>query len=168
MERRMQALKALNSMPRGQLVDAFMRCCGSHRWAEAMANARPYSFEEEIFAHAQTTWDALGERDWVEAFSHHPRIGETKKTGEWESQEQKGVRGAADTVLSELAEGNKKYEHKFGYIYLVCATGKSAGEMLEILRARLKNEPADEIRVAAREQAKITRLRLYKLLENIR
>jgi 2-oxo-4-hydroxy-4-carboxy-5-ureidoimidazoline decarboxylase len=164
----MRALKALNSMPRGQLIDAFMKCCGSHRWAEAMANARPYSFEEEIFANAQTIWDALGERDWLEAFSHHPRIGETKKAGEWESQEQKGVRGAADSVLDELATGNREYEMKFGFIYLVCATGKSADEMLEILRSRLRNEPADEIRVAAGEQAKITRLRLYKLLENIR
>jgi 2-oxo-4-hydroxy-4-carboxy-5-ureidoimidazoline decarboxylase len=164
----MRALKALNAMPRGQLIDAFMKCCGSHRWAEAMANARPYSFEEEIFATAQTTWDALGERDWLEAFSHHPRIGETKKVGAWESQEQNGVRGAADSVLDALATGNREYENKFGFIYLVCATGKSADEMLELLRARLGNEPANEIRVAAGEQAKITRLRLYKLLENIR
>jgi 2-oxo-4-hydroxy-4-carboxy-5-ureidoimidazoline decarboxylase len=113
----------------------------------------------------------MGEADWREAFTHHPRIGDVSKlrekfasTATWSSQEQKGVSGASEETIQALAQGNRAYEEKFGFIFLVCATGKSAEEMLALLRERMPNDAAAELRIAAGEQAKITRIRLEKLL----
>lgn len=126
----------------------------------------------ELLEDAEAQWYECSPDDWKEAFSHHPRIGDveslTKKfasTAQWASGEQSGVNAASGKTIEELAEGNRLYEEKFGYIFIVCATGKSAEEMLSLLQARLPNVPTEEIEIAAEEQNKITKLRLQKLLE---
>jgi len=126
-----------------------------------------------MFAVAGETWNKLTPGDWKEAFSHHPKIGDIKSlrqkfasTAQWAEGEQSGVAQTSERVLRELAEGNNLYEAKFGYIFIVCATGKGAEEMLEMLNRRLSNYPEEEIRIAAEEQRKITRLRLEKLLND--
>jgi 2-oxo-4-hydroxy-4-carboxy-5-ureidoimidazoline decarboxylase len=126
----------------------------------------------ELLEDAEDQWWQCSEDDWKEAFSHHPKIGDveslTKKfasTAHWASGEQSGVGIASKETIEALAEGNRLYEEKFGYIFIVCATGKSAEEMLEMLQSRLENNPAEEIKIAADEQNKITKLRIEKLLE---
>ena len=126
----------------------------------------------ELLEDAEEQWFKCSEEDWKEAFAHHPKIGDIdslkKKfasTAKWASAEQSGVNTASENTIEALAEGNKKYEDKFGYIFIVCATGKSAEEMLGILESRLQNDPKEEIEIAADEQNKITKLRLEKLLE---
>ena len=167
----MSGLDRLNAADADAAKAELMRCCGSTRWAEAMLRARPFRGPAELFAAAETAWAKTSEADWREAFTHHPRIGDVSKlrekfaaTASWSSQEQKGVSGAGEETLQALAAGNREYEARFGFIFLVCATGKSAEEMLALLRARLPNPPAEELRIAAAEQAKITRIRLEKLI----
>ncbi len=147
------------------------RCCGSSRWVREMISRRPFDSRDELFLKADIVWQSLTESDWKEAFTHHPKIGDVESlrkkfagTATWASGEQSGAMSAPEETLKQLAEGNSLYEEKFGYIFIVCATGKSAGEMLGILRSRLPNSPDDEIHIAADEQEKITRLRLEKLL----
>lgn len=163
-------LAELNLLPRAEAVSEFLRCCGSTRWAEAMSAARPFASEGALFAKAETLWASA--EDHLEAFSHHPRIGDVSKlrekfaaTRHWATEEQKGAREASETVLQALAQGNLDYEKRFGHVFLVCATGKSALEMLELLQARIHNDPETELRNAALEQVKITRIRLEKLLK---
>jgi 2-oxo-4-hydroxy-4-carboxy-5-ureidoimidazoline decarboxylase len=145
-------------------------CCGSTRWVERMLGRRPFASGGALLAAAEEEWRALGPDDWREAFSHHPRIGDRDAlqkrfpaTHHLSAQEQAGVAGAHQDVLDALAEGNRAYEEKFGYLFIVCATGLTAEEMLERLRARLPNDPEAEIRNAAREQEKITAIRLRGL-----
>jgi OHCU decarboxylase len=121
---------------------------------------------------ADRIWRSLGSADWLEAFQAHPRIGEKKAAAaqseearKWSAQEQSGIRDAAADTMAALAEGNRDYEQRFGFIFIVCATGKSSEEMLAILQRRLQNDAETEIAVAAEEQRKITRLRLEKLLQ---
>jgi 2-oxo-4-hydroxy-4-carboxy-5-ureidoimidazoline decarboxylase len=166
----MADLAHLNAMKPEDAQAAFLRCCGSRRWAEALAGCRPFVTEAELFAAADAVWPRLAREDWLEAFAAHPRIGDLdalrKKfaaTAAWCAGEQAGVAGAGEALLQALADANRRYEERFGYLFIVCATGKEAAEMLTILRKRLENLPADEISIAAREQAKITRLRLEKL-----
>ncbi len=161
---------ALNDMTPGDARAALLRCRGSQRWADAMLSRRPYPSQEALFKAADEIDAQLTRADWLEAFAAHPRIGDLdalrKKfasTASWCSSEQAGVAGAEEDVLRALAAGNQAYERRFGYLFIVCATGKSAGEMLAILRARLENQEEEELVVAAREQARITRLRLEKL-----
>jgi 2-oxo-4-hydroxy-4-carboxy-5-ureidoimidazoline decarboxylase len=149
---------------------AFLRtCCGSARWVERMLMHRPFADPEVALRAARDEWFALSEDDWREAFSHHPTIGDRESlrarfpaTHQLSASEQAGVGGAADEVLDALAEGNREYEQRFGYIFIVCATGKTADEMLALLRTRLTNDPAMEIRVAAEQQAQITAIRLLR------
>ncbi|MBN1210384.1 MAG: 2-oxo-4-hydroxy-4-carboxy-5-ureidoimidazoline decarboxylase [Myxococcaceae bacterium] len=169
----MSKLDWLNGLPLGEAKAEFMRCCGSTRWAEGMARARPFKSEASVYAEAGWLWSQTGPDDWKEAITHHPRIGDVSKlrerfkaTGAWSEQEQKGVEGAGEQVLHALAEANRKYEERFGFIFLICATGKSAQEILEQLKERMNNPPALELRIAAGEQALITRLRLEKLLSS--
>jgi 2-oxo-4-hydroxy-4-carboxy-5-ureidoimidazoline decarboxylase len=145
-------------------------CCGSTRWIDRMLARRPFGSREALFAAAREEWFALSPDDWPEAFSHHPKIGDRDglrakfaATRHLSEREQSGVDDAPEEVLDALAEGNRAYEQKFGYIFIVCASGKSAAEMLALLRARLPNNPEVEIRIAAGEQAKITELRLKAL-----
>ena len=128
---------------------------------------RPFGSRDQLLTAARDDWFALGPADWREAFRHHPRIGDSDAlrrrfapTANLAEEEQSGVAGASDVVLTALAEGNRAYERKFGYIFIVCATGKSAGEMLAMLLSRLQNDRDTELRAAAEEQAKITALRL--------
>lgn len=164
-------LEEFNALPLEALREALRRCCGSTRWVELMAARRPYPSTRELLVAADEADRALSEGDWLEAFAHHPRIGDVASlrskfasTAAWAAGEQSGTSHASEETLQALAEGNDAYFEKFGFIFIVCATGKSAGEMLALLRARLPNTPADELLVAAAEQSKITRLRLEKLL----
>jgi len=164
-------LDRLNALPAVQAEAELLACCGSRRWAREVAARRPFGTAGALAAAADEVWGSLAPDDWHEAFRAHPRIGErraapaqTARAAGWSAQEQSSAAGAAAEVAEALAEGNRAYEARFGHIYIVCATGKTAGEMLEILRARLANDPAAELRAAAAEQAKITRLRLEKLL----
>ena len=167
----MSALERLNALPPGEAERELLTCCGSREWARRVAAARPFAGAAALLERADAVWWELGEEDWREAFRSHPRIGEKKaeagQTGReraWSAGEQAGMRTAAEATQRALAEGNRAYEARFGWIYIVCATGKSADEMLELLRRRLANDPDTEIRVAAEEQRRITRLRLEKLL----
>ena len=127
-----------------------------------MVNRRPYNSRDDVFAAADSAWSECGPEDYQEAFSHHPRIG-AKVTGK-EAAEQAGAQSASSSAKAELADVNRAYEEKFGHIYIVCAAGKSAEEMLSIARARLHNTPDAELETAAEEQRKIMQLRLRKLL----
>ncbi|KFE62501.1 2-oxo-4-hydroxy-4-carboxy-5-ureidoimidazoline decarboxylase [Hyalangium minutum] len=167
----MNKLEWLNGLSLEDAQAELLRCCGSHRWADAMARARPFKDVPSVYAEAGWLWSQTGPEDWKEAISHHPRIGDVEKlrerfkaSGAWSEQEQKGMEGATEDVVQALADGNREYEARFGFTFLICATGKSAREMLEHLRERMTNPPALELRIAAGEQAQITRLRLEKLL----
>jgi 2-oxo-4-hydroxy-4-carboxy-5-ureidoimidazoline decarboxylase len=149
---------------------ALLRCCGSVRWADAMTARRPFASVNDVCRSADEIWAGLDRADWLEAFVAHPRIGDLdslrKKfatTADWARGEQAGVTGADEQLIRELAEGNREYEARFGHIFVVCATGKTAAEMVVILRSRLGNDAETELKVAAAEQAKITRLRLERL-----
>lgn len=163
-------LNSFNALPQEAAREALTRCCGSHAWVEAMISRRPFATETALLAAAEDIWSRLSRNDWLEAFAAHPRIGDLdalrKKfasTAEWCNREQAGVAHAEERVLQELTEANRLYEMRFGYIFIICATGKTASEMLAILKSRLDNEPELELGFAAAEQAKITRLRLEKL-----
>jgi len=160
----MDALKVLDALPAADAHAAFLRCCGSRSWAEAMVSGRPYRDEPALLAAAERAFAALGREDWLEAFAHHPRIGDRGQAAGWSQSEQGGVAGAGEDVLDTLLHANREYEARFGYIFIVCATGKSAAEMLALLRERLPNQPDAELALAAAEQRKITAIRLKKLL----
>ena len=165
-------LKELNNLPKETAESALLSCCGSQNWAQKMAEARPFADVAEVLNQAEQIWQNLTPEDWLEAFAAHPKIGakkgvphQTAQSAEWSKGEQSGTQTAADSVRIELEEANRLYENKFGFIFIVCATGKSAKEMLEICRGRLNNSAETEIRVAADEQRMITEIRLKKLLE---
>lgn len=167
----MSALDRLNALPAEDAGRELLTCCGSRAWARQVAEARPFRDTAELFERADAVWWALAESEWLEAFRSHPRIGEKKAEAEqtdrekqWSAGEQAGIGAAEDETKRALAEGNRIYEERFGFIYIVCATGKTADEMLALLRSRLSNDPSTEVRVAAEEQRKITRIRLEKLL----
>ena len=162
----------LDEMAQRAAAEVLTDCCGSTRWVSEMIAARPFGSREAVFSSADRIWSSLSASDWVEAFEHHPRIGERtsavaqgERGAEWSSGEQAGIETADDDVRRSLAAVNEEYERRFGYIYIVCATGKTPEEMLALARTRLRNAAAAEIRVAAEEQRKITRIRLEKLLE---
>ena len=157
-------LSELNQLSPEKAREELLRCCGASRWASRVADLRPFADFSDVVRAADQVWSEMGEKDWREAFDHHPRIG-ASSANRWASQEQKGTAQASEATLQALVRGNQDYEKRFGHIFLVCATGKSADEMLAILQARLKNPPPEELRIAAGEQAKITRLRLEKLLK---
>lgn len=164
-------LKRLNSLSPAQAEAEFLKCCGSTRWAREMTDARPFTALEDLLARADSVWWSLNQEDWLEAFRAHPKIGEQKAASaqseqaqNWSTQEQSGTEGAEAETRAALAAGNQEYEERFGFIFIVCATGKSSAEMLETLTRRLQSESGTELPVAAEEQRKITRLRLEKLL----
>jgi OHCU decarboxylase len=164
-------LTSLNSLSDTGAQQQFLKCCGSRLWAEQMAAARPFGSVANLHAAADRIWWSLDSEAWLEAFRSHPKIGGKKAAAptaataqKWSEDEQSGVRGSAQQTLDELAQSNQAYEEKFAYIFIVCASGKSSEEMLAILRERLENDPDDELRIAAAEQAQITKLRLDKLL----
>ena len=159
------ALERLNAVPAKEAEAQLLSCCGSREWARRMADARPFRDAEELSANADRIWRSVGADDWLEAFRAHPRIGEKKRTDLFSAREQAGTRSASPETLANLADANRDYEERFGHIFIVCATGKSAAEMLALLEARLHNDPETELATAAEEQRKILQLRLAKLLE---
>ncbi|MBM3271443.1 MAG: 2-oxo-4-hydroxy-4-carboxy-5-ureidoimidazoline decarboxylase [Candidatus Sericytochromatia bacterium] len=167
----MAGLAALNAADAAWLRDEFLKCCHATRWANQLAARRPFAAEADLFAAAEEIWWQMSTPDILEAFAGHPRIGDLASlraryanTAGWAAGEQAGAAAASEEMLEALAAGNRAYEARFGHIFIVCATGKTAAEMLATLQARLPNGPDDELRVAAGEQAKITRIRLEKLL----
>jgi len=156
-------LAALNDCAPETARAQFRRCCGSAKWVDRMEQARPFSDVDDLEKCAGRVWASCSREDWLEAFAAHPRIGD-QSGNRWSKQEQSGVSGAASMVLMELAEANRAYGNRFGYTFIVCAAGKSAAEMLQLLQQRLQNTPEEEIRIAAEQQRLITQLRLRKLL----
>jgi 2-oxo-4-hydroxy-4-carboxy-5-ureidoimidazoline decarboxylase len=147
-----------------------LRCCGAARWVDAMLARRPFGGEEALLRAADESFSGLTDADWLEAFAHHPRIGDLDSlrhryasTAALAATEQAGTRAASDRVLRALAQGNAEYERRFGHLFIVCASGKSADEMLAILQQRMNNTRDVELEIAAGEQRKITRLRLASI-----
>ena len=166
-----QSVKWLNELSATDAARELLKCCGSTRWAREMSRTRPFASLEELCQKADATCESLNEEDWLEAFRAHPKIGERKaatdqsqQTQNWSVQEQSGVTNAPRQTVEELAQQNREYEARFGFIFIVCATGKSPEEMLTLLQSRIGNDRHDELLIAAEEQRKITRLRLEKLL----
>lgn len=141
-------------------------CCGSNKWASSMMIHFPFSSEKQLVDLSADIWyHECGEADWLESFTHHPKIGDVKSlTEKFAGKEQAGVAVATTETIEALAKANDDYENKFGFIFIVCATGKSANEMLQLLLDRLKNTAAEERNIAMGEQQKITIIRFRKLL----
>jgi OHCU decarboxylase len=157
-------LAELNALQPSSLAEAeFARCCASARWASRMAAARPFTDLDALASAADRIWWSLDADDWLEAFAAHPRIG-GRPTSAWSAGEQARAASAPDEMRERIALGNERYERTFGYTFLVCATGRSAEEILAALEARLSDDPDAELLVAAEEQRKITHLRLKKLV----
>jgi OHCU decarboxylase len=153
---------------------AFLRCCGSWRWADAMLARRPFGSADALRMAAREVWSELDRDDYLEAFASHPPIGgggggvsdgqaALASTRAWSAEEQSGAANAAADVAQALRDANRAYRERFGFLFIVCATGKSAEQMLAALQVRLRNEPEVELLIAAAEQAKITELRLEKV-----
>jgi OHCU decarboxylase len=153
----------LNGLDSDACAEALRRCCGSEAWVRLMVSARPFTSRDDLLQRGDCIWTSLGQQDWLQAFAAHPRIGSRTARG-WAAGEQAGAQEADSSLLTRLSALNLEYESRFGYIFIVCATGKSAAEMLALLESRLENEADIELHVAAEEQRKITRLRLEKLL----
>ena len=167
-----EKLEQLNHAAKETAEADFLNCCGSQTWARMMTETRPFAGAGALFKQAEQIWLNLESEDWLEAFAAHPKIGARKPVSqqsaqfaEWSNAEQSGAQTAADSLLNELKKANRLYEEKFGFIFIVCATGKSAEEMLDICCRRIRNDADTEIRIAADEQRKITEIRLKKLLE---
>lgn len=165
------AVGHLNALPEHEARQRLTRCCGATRWVEAMLHARPFASPSALLSEADAAWQSLGASDYLEAFAHHPEIGadlgelraKFANTAELSLGEQAGAASASEKTLLALQRGNRAYRERFGYSFIVCATGKSALEMLTLLEQRLQNPAHSELAAAAAEQAKITRLRLEKL-----
>ncbi|MGC1421580.1 MAG: 2-oxo-4-hydroxy-4-carboxy-5-ureidoimidazoline decarboxylase [Terracidiphilus sp.] len=163
-------LDAWNNASESEAVEAMMACCGVRRWANQMVALRPLAGRPALSEAADRTWATMGEPDWLEAFACHPRIGERKATPAperstaWSEQEQSGTKSATRNILRELAEGNELYEQRFGFTYIVCATGRSADELLDILKCRLANDRMAELKEAAEQQRQIMQIRIGKWL----
>ena len=167
------SVAALDALPSHEAALLLQSCCGATAWVQGMVGRRPFHTLGVLVREADDLWWSLSPDDWREAFDHHPRIGEraaatdqSVQARQWSEGEQRRASAASADVREALAEGNRDYERKFGHIYLVCATGKTADELLALLRERMQNDPAAELRVAAGEQAKITRLRLEKMFDS--
>jgi 2-oxo-4-hydroxy-4-carboxy-5-ureidoimidazoline decarboxylase len=153
----------LNASTESRARADLLRCCHSRRWVEVVAAARPFADDAALWTVAERAWWALGPEDWREAFAAHPRIGE-RGSDAWARVEQAGVDAGDEGLRRALAAGNAEYERRFGQVFLICATGRSGAEILAELRRRLAHAPDVELREAAGEQLKITRLRLERLV----
>lgn len=166
-----EALERINQAGKAEAESIFRDCCGSARWASLMATEHPFASENELMNTAAAIWNDLQTSDRLEAFLAHPMIGETKpaqtqqaRSAEWSAGEQAGMSSANERLRQELIAANRAYYEKFGFVFIVCATGKSAEEMLELCRVRFGNDRETEIVIAAREQQHITEIRLRKVL----
>jgi len=166
-------LSRWNGLPPDKATEEILPCCGSKAWAREMATHRPILNEAALLAACDEVWNSLPEYDWLEAFRSHPRIGDSHsptaappRSAAWSGEEQRTVGIAGEDIKLALAEGNRTYEHKFKRIFIVCATGKSAPDILEILRRRLSNDETTELHEAAEQQRQIAHLRLKKWLSS--
>lgn len=170
-----EAVQRLNALPRAEAALGLERCCGARRWVELMLARRPFASRDALLSAAAELWAQMSAEERREAFAHHPEIGANlhelrrrfANTADLAGVEQEGVAGASEETLRALRDGNRAYRARFGYAFIVCATGKSADEMRALLEARLENPAELELGIAAAEQAKITELRLAKLLSNL-
>ncbi len=167
----MSVLVRWNLLSAQDAIQEILACCGSETWAHQLVARRPIPDESSLVAASDEIWGLLSIEDWLQAFSKHPRIGERKAPAEapstsaiWSAQEQQSVTAAGESIQAALVQGNLEYEQRFGRVFIECATGKSAAEMLEILSLRLRNDDATELQEAAEEQRKITNIRLKKWL----
>jgi 2-oxo-4-hydroxy-4-carboxy-5-ureidoimidazoline decarboxylase len=168
-----KVLARWNSLDAESAAREILLCCGSKAWAVELASKRPIADDASLIRTSNATWLALPEEAWREAFDSHPRIGQknsqshtTEKSLQWSTQEQRTALSDDDDVKLALAEANRRYEHEFGRIFIVCASGKTSAEILAILEARMKNDAATELREAAEQQRQITQLRLHRWLES--
>jgi 2-oxo-4-hydroxy-4-carboxy-5-ureidoimidazoline decarboxylase len=164
----------LNSLDAAAVMAELQKCCGSTWWCEQVAARRPLISDDKLWDIVEEFFDQMPREAWLEAFAAHPMIGDLKSlrmkfagNREWSGGEQAGVTVASDEVLQALARGNEEYFERFGYLFIVCATGKTANEMLALLYQRLDNDAESELTIAADEQRKITRLRLDKLAASL-
>lgn len=164
-------LQTLNALSPDDAEEQFRGCCGTGWWARQMEACRPFQNTPQLHDTADAIFDEMAEGHWLEAFSSHPKIGDVDSlrmtfvgNEKWSGREQAGMDGAEDELLQELADANDAYEARFGYIFIICASGLSADDMLYELNERLRHDPATEAPLAAAEQRKITHLRLDKLL----
>jgi 2-oxo-4-hydroxy-4-carboxy-5-ureidoimidazoline decarboxylase len=165
-------LASWNFLPVADAASEILPCCGSRAWADQMVAQRPLWDETTLLAKSDEVWRSLAEEDWPEAFRSHPRIGDSaqpkaasQQSAVWSQQEQREVADADDSVRVALAEANREYEGRFNRIFIVCATGKSPSELLQILQRRLKNDARTELQEAAEQQRQITQIRLSKWLQ---
>lgn len=158
----MTGVDAFSKLTNDAVSQALLSCCSSEHWVCAVAAGRPYSSLGDLLAESDAAVGSMTEADLLAALAGHPRIGD--QSAGWSSQEQSEVRAAGDSALRALADGNAAYEQRFGHIYLACATGRSATELLAFLRERLDNDRETEWRVVAAELAKINQIRLRKLI----
>jgi 2-oxo-4-hydroxy-4-carboxy-5-ureidoimidazoline decarboxylase len=163
-------LAAFNALPDHEAEAALLECCASRTWAGAVVAGRPYATPDRLIAAAQVALAELAESDLDDALAGHPRIGELPGASHssWSRREQAGVASAAEQTRAALGDANRAYEERFGHVYLVCATGKSADELLAIAHERLGNDPANERRIVRSELGKINRIRLERLLSGRR
>lgn len=167
----MTTLADLNALPPHAAEPLFGACCGAPGWVQAMLARRPFASVESLLAASDEVSATLAPAQWLAAFAHHPRIGEQRAAApvsgtaqSWSEAEQGAAASGDDALRDELREAQRLYEQRFGYIFIICASGRPAREILDALRARMRNSPDAELRVAAEEQRKITRLRLEKLV----
>jgi 2-oxo-4-hydroxy-4-carboxy-5-ureidoimidazoline decarboxylase len=166
-----EALARWNQLRVAEAENQIMACCGSPAWARGMVSRRPLGDEAALLVASDETWRGLSEADWKEAFRRHPRIGESRaeqpvegRSSAWSAEEQSGLTAGDEAIKIALADANREYEKRFGYIFIVCASGKSAAEILAILRQRLHHDGMTELREAAEQQRQITEIRLKKWL----
>jgi len=166
-------LDSLNVVAPDEAAKTLLQCCGSRRWAQQVTAGRPYANLEALITRAKEIWWSLQPGDWLEAFRSHPKIGQknaaepvSDRSRQWSGQEQAGASSASPETADSFRRLNRAYEEKFGFIFIICATGKTSDEMLSALRQRIENDAARELTTAAEEQGKITELRLRKLVGN--
>lgn len=165
-------LDEFNRLPETAAREQLRMCCTAERWAALVCQDRPYANTDQLLKRSQQHWLTMEEADYLQAFGGHPKIGDVRSlkkkyaaSSTLAAHEQAGMNTASDTVIQALADGNRAYEQKFDFIFIVCASGKTAAQMLELLQKRLGNGREDELKIAVAEQAKITRLRLLQLME---
>lgn len=167
------SVEGINQAGPAQAAHMFLQCCTAERWIDLMVGSRPYASAAQLREQADAHWAKMEEGDLLQAFDGHPKIGDVgslkakyANTKELAAGEQSGVNAASDTLIQRLADGNAAYQSRFGFIFIVCATGKSAGQMTDLLEARLANDRATELVNAAEQQRKILHIRLNQLLED--
>lgn len=164
-------ISELNGLEPTSALAELNKCCGSARWAESTLKMRPFEKLEDLLFASDKAWSSCTVNDQLEAFSHHPKIGDVKSlqekfatTKHWAGKEQSGVAEASTKVIERLAELNTLYEDRFGFIFIICASGQTANAMLAALEQRVQNNYDEELRIAAAEQHKITDIRLKKMI----